>query len=587
MSYNHNYPPDNINNQNLPPQPPQGINQNTPNPNINHNNNINNINNNNNYNNNNYNNNNNNNNYSNYNNQNNHLLGNEIQQPPNNPMIPANNLFSQGEIVQPPEGIQEIDHLPKIPGCLDPLPDLDQNQQWWQKWEQQQKLELNNNYRIFQIQKMTNVVNSTVIGVIDQSGSMSDCFRWLAKEWNEQIYKKFPTSKVVTFHNFSQIEDKLDESPQMGTTDVEDGFKTLNSVLQGPNIKDYITIIFVSDGMDNNPNTIYQRLDALMNQIPRNKKINFITIGVGNQFPTYLAMQLRQMYHNGENTIPPVFLVYNQHVHENWKVTLGVVSKYLKHNAPVQFDKQVQQFPWTRPEFFAYEESYVFTNDMNVTSLQYGGVEIKYSEKFSPQQVLDISRLLLSNAQLSNLRYGTNDNTKAEVIVAQKITEDLKKKFWGKKNKKKEEKEQLLAVEDELKELEQDPDLKSKKNSDKGDSKLALKLAVGAVGAGVGLYWLAGNYGDFANIIGALNFGGLADCGCCGEICGGLCGTLTNSCECFGDIADKLTGLCNCDSCGDLFGTCFKSGSGCVQDGCKFVCEILGHAANFICGLLG
>jgi len=41
------------------------------------------------------------------------------------------------------------------------------------------------------------------------------------------------------------------------------------------------------------------------------------------------------MYHNGENNIPPVFLVYNQHVHENWKVTFGVVNKYLAHNDPV------------------------------------------------------------------------------------------------------------------------------------------------------------------------------------------------------------------------------------------------------------
>jgi len=31
-------------------------------------------------------------------------------------------------------------------------------------------------------------------------------------------------------------------------------------------------------------------------------------------------------------------------------------------------------------------------------------------------------------------------------------------------------------------------------------------LAVGAVGAGIGLYWLAGNYGDFANLMGGMNF---------------------------------------------------------------------------------
>lgn len=45
--------------------------------------------------------------------------------------------------------------------------------------------------------------------------------------------------------------------------------------------------------------------------VPRWKKINFITIGVGEGFPTKMAMHLRNMYHNGENNIPPVFLVYN------------------------------------------------------------------------------------------------------------------------------------------------------------------------------------------------------------------------------------------------------------------------------------
>lgn len=49
-----------------------------------------------------------------------------------------------------------------------------------------------------------------------------------------------------------------------------------------------------------------------------------------------------------------------------------------------------------------------------------------------------------------------------------------------------------------MKDLEKDPDLGKRKNESGGDSSLALKLAVGAIGAGVGLYWLANNYGDFA-----------------------------------------------------------------------------------------
>lgn len=77
-----------------------------------------------------------------------------------------------------------------------------------------------------------------------------------------------------------------------------------------------------------------------------------------------------------------------------------------------------------------------------------------------------------------------------------------------------------------MKDLEKDPNLKKKRDDPKGDSSLALKLAVGAIGAGVGLYWLAGNYGDFANLMAGMNFEGIGDCGCCGDMCGPVCDTI-------------------------------------------------------------
>jgi len=43
----------------------------------------------------------------------------------------------------------------------------------------------------------------------------------------------------------------------MGTTDVIAGFTLLNTVLNRDETLGYVTIIFVSDGMDNNPTTIY------------------------------------------------------------------------------------------------------------------------------------------------------------------------------------------------------------------------------------------------------------------------------------------------------------------------------------------
>jgi hypothetical protein len=35
-------------------------------------------------------------------------------------------------------------------------------------------------------------------------------------------------------------------------------------------------------------------------EIPKGKKINFISVGVGSGFPTFIAMLLREIYHNGD-----------------------------------------------------------------------------------------------------------------------------------------------------------------------------------------------------------------------------------------------------------------------------------------------
>lgn len=47
----------------------------------------------------------------------------------------------------------------------------------------------------------------------------------------------------------------------------------------------------------------------MLNKVAHNKIINFITIGVGSGFPTFVAMSLRDIYHNGAASLPPLFLV--------------------------------------------------------------------------------------------------------------------------------------------------------------------------------------------------------------------------------------------------------------------------------------
>lgn len=39
------------------------------------------------------------------------------------------------------------------------------------------------------------------------------------------------------------------------------------------------------------------------------ENLNFICIGVGNGFPTHISMSLRSLYHTGNLSIPPIFIV--------------------------------------------------------------------------------------------------------------------------------------------------------------------------------------------------------------------------------------------------------------------------------------
>lgn len=39
------------------------------------------------------------------------------------------------------------------------------------------------------------------------------------------------------------------------------------------------------------------------------ENLNFICLGVGQGFPTKISMSLRKLYHSGDLSIPPLFIV--------------------------------------------------------------------------------------------------------------------------------------------------------------------------------------------------------------------------------------------------------------------------------------
>ena len=97
-----------------------------------------------------------------------------------------------------------------------------------------------------------------------------------------------------------------------------------------------VTILFISDGNDNDMTTLQQRLDdEVKGKIDKSKKVNFLSVGVGKEFPTFLAMKLREMYHTGEKSVPPVFLIEETNSAEVWAENYALLEPYLRHNQAV------------------------------------------------------------------------------------------------------------------------------------------------------------------------------------------------------------------------------------------------------------
>ncbi len=66
-------------------------------------------------------------------------------------------------------------------------------------------------------------------------------------------------------------------------------------------------MIFISDGDDNHAGTLEERMKTLSGN--QNLKINFLCLGIGKEFPTFISMRLREKYHSGDEQIPAIFMI--------------------------------------------------------------------------------------------------------------------------------------------------------------------------------------------------------------------------------------------------------------------------------------
>lgn len=280
---------------------------------------------------------------------------------------------------------------------------------------------------IFQIPSKNESTNDFTIGVIDCSGSMESNWNWLADHWNTFI----PTnkSKIITFDTQARIpqSNRLDGDINKhggGGTNITAGFVQLNSELSTLSPGSNVTIIFISDGQDNNIKTLPTRMAELKGN-DGSKRINFICIGVGPGFPTFISMNLREKYHNGDETLPAIFLI--EHISEKaYTIKFEAIRPFLSVGKKVTINPPVCVFPWREYSNDPFERTWVMTE---FKSVEIDGTKINVEEHhLNLRGINEIFRSWNQMINLESMNIGEKVDVRAKKTLAlmDSILEELK-----------------------------------------------------------------------------------------------------------------------------------------------------------------
>jgi len=79
-------------------------------------------------------------------------------------------------------------------------------------------------------------------------------------------------------------------------TDIPKAFQALEEALKEVENDTHVTVLFISDGQDSYHQTLQERLKILTGN--QGKTVTFLCLGIQKQFPAFLSMYFREMYHN-------------------------------------------------------------------------------------------------------------------------------------------------------------------------------------------------------------------------------------------------------------------------------------------------
>lgn len=282
---------------------------------------------------------------------------------------------------------------------------------------------------IFQIPTQTQTLDEYIIGLIDSSGSMGSNWEYICAQWNELIPKE--NTRIITFSNDSSVSNQNTlltpiSSYENTGTNLFNAFEKLEDEINAIPVKNNVTVIFLSDGQDTNDILVIDKIDTLKGCKNSSRIINFITVGIGKQFPQNLAIKLRQKYHNGDETMPVNFPVESS--------TMGAFKKAFENFFPFVNIGQKRSvkpglcvFPWKEHEECIAERKWVISYQNSITI---DNEELDLKPHFS--KVSAINDLFYEWTQMMSIEF-TSENESAEVRAKstfqymKKIIEEHKK----------------------------------------------------------------------------------------------------------------------------------------------------------------
>ena len=97
-----------------------------------------------------------------------------------------------------------------------------------------------------------------------------------------------------------------------------------------------------------------------------NRKLNFLCLGVGKSFPTYISMTLREKYHTGDASLPAIFLI-EYITEEAFRLKFESMQPFYSFNQERKISPAVTIFPWLEKQEKVYENSWILTDQPKVT----------------------------------------------------------------------------------------------------------------------------------------------------------------------------------------------------------------------------